>query len=281
LSEDTSSDDRSESPEEPDTNRHEPGNSSPRAASTDSFHSAVGTLLEPLPPAPVRARPATSNRHGPLQASSEEKQPVTQHDSGQTPPSDVGVPPTAGTSAETGLSGSGTAVASPLPVPLLPARDLINGRLEAVAWYDPVPGSEQHPLDGRAMGLLRYRVGNLDIQALPEHHPLETLTGGQGNGGQPPRVLHAYAMLPDDSQGRRQEIVEALLLRAAKLAAAEDAGYVLVNGDAEEADLLGALGLRPLQHGGTLWYSTTTQLRQALRGRPGPAGLKVSNCESS
>jgi hypothetical protein len=131
------------------------------------------------------------------------------------------------------------------------------------------------------MGLLRYRVGNLDIQALPEHHPLETLTGGQGNGGQPPRVLHAYAMLPDDSQGRRQEIVEALLLRAAKLAAAEDAGYVLVNGDAEEADLLGALGLRPLQHGGTLWYSTTTQLRQALRGRPGPAGLKVSNCESS
>jgi hypothetical protein len=228
----------------------------------------------------VRARPATSNRHGPLQASSEEKQPVTQHDSGQTPPSDVGVPPTAGTSAETGLSGSGTAAAPPLPVPLLPARDLINGRLEAVAWYDPVPGSEQHPLDGRAMGLLRYRVGNLDIQALPEHHPLETLTGGQGNGRQPPRVLHAYAMLPDDSQGSRQEIVEALLLRAAKLAAAEDAGYVLVNGDAEEADLLGALGLRPLQHGGTLWYSTTTQLRQALRGRPGPAGLKVSNCES-
>ncbi|MDH6109463.1 hypothetical protein P3T36_000234 [Kitasatospora sp. MAP12-15] len=164
-----------------------------------------------------------------------------------------------------------------VPVPLLPTLDLINGRLEAVSWDQSDPSH-----DGRARGLLRYQVGGLRLEALPADSPLRTLADGRG-GDEPPRILHIHAMMPDDSQGRQQQITDALMQRAVRVAVNEDAEDVLVStgGSAEQADLLHPLGLQPLDATGALWHTTTPALSARLRERPEATDLKVTNCETS
>ncbi|WP_329570755.1 hypothetical protein [Kitasatospora sp. NBC_01266] len=178
------------------------------------------------------------------------------------------------------------ATRAPAPsVPLLVSPDLITGRLEAVAWQSPTPEGLPHPQDGRALGLLRYRIGDLDPAELGADHPVTPLPAGTADrhgGGRPPRVPHVASVLADEGEGRAQQIVDALFHRAAKVALSENADHLLVSTNGTEADAaqLRPLGLRPLDPDQRLWHSTTADLQQALRSRPAPPDLKVGNCES-
>jgi hypothetical protein len=180
-----------------------------------------------------------------------------------------------------------TAVVAPVPmvrhlpatVPFLGIPRPFTGRLEALVWAanGPVDGN------GRAVGLLRYTMGALNTQEIPEAHVLHALASGRGGIGKPPRVLYTSSMTPDDSGGRMAEIVDALLYRAARLAAADDARHVLVAtaGTQEESTLLRNLGLRPLDGSERLWQVATSSLYDLLHQRERPADLLVTNCESA
>ncbi|MFE0463213.1 hypothetical protein ACFW1A_28560, partial [Kitasatospora sp. NPDC058965] len=189
----------------------------------------------------------------------------------QEVPSVVVTPPVGAPAAATTPGSVATGhLAPPVTLPLLPTKDLVTGRLEAVGWHPPTADGTPDPRDGRAQGLLRYRVGRPDPDLLTGGHPLH------GTVPVPSRVLHVTALLPDTTAGRAREITDALFHRAAGLAVAERADQVLVS--TAEPELVHPLGLTELAP--QLWHTTTADLADALRSRPEPADLKVGNCES-